>query len=438
MFVCSDCGNESLKWQWQCSFCKSWNTLKEFRESKASKKSNAQIKQLEKIDNKRKSEERIISSSSELNTVLWWWIVATSLILLSWEPGIWKSTLALWFAKWIKDKKIIYISWEETLNQISSRAQRMNIKNENVSILTESNFENIIKTVENIESDILIIDSVSVISSDEVNWSSGSINQIKHISEELMNFAKTRNTTILMIWHITKDWNLAGPKMLEHMVDQVLYFEGNKFDDIRILRSFKNRFWNTSEVALFKMKETWLEDIQNPGLEFITNTKENWIVGSSLSITMEWSRPLLVEIEALSTYTKFWYPKRSSRWIESSKLDMIIAVLWKYTSVKLDSYDVYINIARGLKIDEPAVDLAIIASIISSKIGIKIKRDTIFIWEISLTWKVKKVFNIEKRIKEASKLWIKNIIIPDIDLEIKDLNLIKIDKIWDLISKIEN
>lgn len=438
MFVCSDCGNESLKWQWQCSFCKSWNTLKEFRESKASKKSNAQIKQLEKIDNKRKSEERIISSSSELNTVLWWWIVPASLILLSWEPGIWKSTLALWFAKWIKDKKIIYISWEETLNQISSRAQRMNIKNENVSILTESNFENIIKTVENIESDILIIDSVSVISSDEVNWSSGSINQIKHISEELMNFAKTRNTTILMIWHITKDWNLAGPKMLEHMVDQVLYFEGNKFDDIRILRSFKNRFWNTSEVALFKMKETWLEDIQNPGLEFITNTKENWIVGSSLSITMEWSRPLLVEIEALSTYTKFWYPKRSSRWIESSKLDMIIAVLWKYTSVKLDSYDVYINIARGLKIDEPAVDLAIIASIISSKIGIKIKRDTIFIWEISLTWKVKKVFNIEKRIKEASKLWIKNIIIPDIDLEIKDLNLIKIDKIWDLISKIEN
>jgi len=438
MFVCSDCGNESLKWQWQCSFCKSWNTLKEFRESKASKKSNAQIKQLEKINNKRKSEERIISSSSELNTVLWWWIVPASLILLSWEPGIWKSTLALWFAKWIKDKKIIYISWEETLNQISSRAQRMNIKNENVSILTESNFENIIKTVENIESDILIIDSVSVISSDEVNWSSGSINQIKHISEELMNFAKTRNTTILMIWHITKDWNLAGPKMLEHMVDQVLYFEGNKFDDIRILRSFKNRFWNTSEVALFKMKETWLEDIQNPGLEFITNTKENWIVGSSLSITMEWSRPLLVEIEALSTYTKFWYPKRSSRWIESSKLDMIIAVLWKYTSIKLDSYDVYINIARGLKIDEPAVDLAIIASIISSKIGIKIKRDTIFIWEISLTWKVKKVFNIEKRIKEASKLWIKNIIIPDIDLEIKDLNLIKIDKIWDLISKIEN
>ena len=228
---------------------------------------------------------------------------------------------------------------------------------------------------------------------------------------------------------------MAWPKTLEHLVDTVLYFEWDKYDNLRILRSLKNRFWATSEIWIFSMTEKWLVDLKNPEFEFVSSKEAQ--VGSSLSITIEWSRPLIIETESLTTYTKFGYPKRSARWINSSKLDLIVAVLGKYSQIKLDSYDVYTNIARGLKIEEPWIDLSIAVSIISSKLWKKIEKDEVFIWEISLTWMIKKPIYLEKRIKQAEKIWIKKIFVPeDCEIKSKKLEIIKIKNIEDLIKNI--
>lgn len=436
MYICSNCWNESLKWQGKCNFCGEWNTLKEFKEEKIwtwkvkwEKKALTSLLDVE-IE---KNFEKIITKSSELNNVLWWGITKGSVVLLSWEPGIWKSTITLELAKLIKEK-IIYVSGEETSFQVASRAKRLGISGENIELLSESCIEDILETISHNKADILIIDSISVMHSKNISWVSGSISQVKFISEVLVNFAKKTNTTTFIIWHITKDWNLAWPKTLEHMVDTVLYFEWDKYDNLRILRTLKNRFWATSEIWIFSMTENWLKDLKNPEMEFVSSKEAQ--IGSSLSMTIEWSRPIIIETESLTTYTKFGYPKRSSRWINSSKLDLIVAVLWKYSQVKLDSYDVYTNIARGLKIEEPGIDLSIAVSIISSKLNKKIEKDSIFIWEISLTWKIKKPIYLEKRIKEAEKIWIKKIFIPDCDIRSKKSELIKIKNIDDLIKNI--
>ena len=268
-----------------------------------------------------------------------------------------------------------------------------------------------------------------------INWTSGSISQVRYITELLVDFAKKTNTAVFIIWHINKDWNLAWPKTLEHMVDTVLYFEWDKFDDLRILRWLKNRFWTTSEVAIFKMTEKGLQDLKNPWFEFV-NSREK-AIWSSLSITMEWTRALIIETESLTTYTKFGYPKRTARGINSSKLDLIIAVLWKYTGIKLDSYDVYSNIARWLRIEEPWIDLSIAASIISSKTNKTLEKDSIFLWEISLTWKIKKPFKLEERIKAAEKMWFKKVFTPKVGIKTKkDTEIIEIDNIWDFVKLI--
>lgn len=438
MFVCNNCWNESIKWAGQCSFCKEWGTLVEFKEAKLKSGNTAGIKkELKTIhDENSQKEDKIITKSSELNNLLGWWITVWSIILLSGEPGIWKSTLALQLANFI-DGNIIYVSGEENENQIITRAKRLWINNSNVSLLCDNNLENILQTLKNTHSDLIVIDSVSVITSDNANGTAGSIGQVKQVAEKMVDFWKSTNTTIVIIWHVTKDWNLAGPKTLEHLVDTVLYFEWERYEDIRILRSLKNRFGSTWEIAIFKMWENWLKDLTNPGLEFISSENDDKTSGSSLSITMEWNRPIVVEIESLTTYTKFGYPKRSARWIASQKLDLILAVLWKFSKVNLDSFDVYVNIVRGIKVDEPGIDLSIWASIISSKLWKPIPRNTIFIWEISLTGRIKNCFHLEKRVKEAIKLWFENIIIPDIDIKTDaKINIIKVKDIWSLVTYI--
>lgn len=436
MYICNNCWNEFIKWQWQCNFCKEWNTLVEFKESKTKSSTKATKKELNKLWQDSNKEERIVTKSEEFNNVIWWWLVPWSIVLLSWEPGVWKSTLSLQLANFV-DEKIIYVSWEETIWQLSSRAARLGIKWDNLSILCENNLENIIETLKWNTPDLLIIDSISVLNSELVTWSSWSINQVKYIAEILQNYAKNNNVTTIIIGHVTKDWNLAWPKILEHLVDTVLFFEWERFEDIRILRSLKNRFWSSNEIAIFKMWESWLEDLKNPWLELIDNKEKNPIIWSSLSITIEWNRPILIECEALTNYTKFGYPKRSSRWINISKLDMLLAILSKYTKVKLESSDVYVNIARGLKIDDPAIDLWLIGAIISSKTNKTIPRDTIFVWEISLTWSLKNVQQLEKRIKEAEKLWFKKIFIPETEIKWKyKIEIIKIKTISDFVEKI--
>lgn len=440
MYQCRDCWAKSVNLTWKCFTCGEFWTLEEMQEEKISKSGNiasGKALELNKIDlSKKESEIKYLSSSSELNNVLWGWIVPWSLVLLSWEPWIWKSTLTLQISDFVKDKNFIYVSWEETNSQISARSERLNIKWENLSLLSENNFENIISTLKQNPCDIVILDSISVMYSNNITSASWSIWQIKYITEVLLDFAKSTNTAIFIIWHVTKDWNLAWPKALEHMVDTVLYFEWDRFEDIRILRWVKNRFGATSEVWIFKMTNKWLIDVVNPWLEFISKDLQPTI-WSALSITLEWSRALIIECESLTTYTKFWYPKRSARWLIASKLDMLIAVLSKYTKVKLDSSDVYSNIARWLHIKDPSVDLAIITSIISSKTNFAIPRNSIFIWEISLTWKIKNVFNIEERIRQAEKLWFENIYTPNIKLAKKHkINIIKLNNITDLINQL--
>lgn len=437
MYICNNCWNESLKWTGQCSFCKEWSSLVEFKESKVKWNLTGEKKQLTKMsDVSGQSEEKITTLSQELNNLLGGWITLWSIILLSWEPGIGKSTLGLQIAQFV-DKNIIYISWEENENQIFARAKRLNIHSDKISLLCENNLENILKTLECSKSDIVVLDSISVITSNNASGSAGSVSQVKEVAEKIVDFWKSTNTTIIIIWHVTKDGNLAGPKTLEHLVDTVLFFEWERYEEVRILRSLKNRFGSTGEIALFKMTEVWLEDIKNPGLEFISSENDDTTPGSSLSMTLEWNRALVVEIESLTTYTKFGYPKRSTRGIPSPKLDLILAVLWKYSKVNLDSYDVYVNIVRWIKVDEPGIDMSIGASIISSKLGKPIKRNTIFIGEISLTGRIKNCFWIEKRIKEAVKLGFENIIIPDVDIKLKEkVHLIKIKNIWELAEKI--
>ncbi|MBF0914013.1 DNA repair protein RadA, partial [Candidatus Gracilibacteria bacterium] len=404
MYICSNCGNESLKWQGKCNFCGEWNTLQEFKEEKIGNgKLKGEKKNLTKLDEVEVStnSEKIITKSSELNNALGGGITKSSVILLSGEPGIGKSTITLELANLV-DEKIIYVSGEETSFQIASRAKRLGISGKNIEILSESCIEDVLETISHNKADILVIDSISVMHSKNISGVAGSISQVKFISEILVTFAKTTNTTVFIIGHITKDGNLAGPKTLEHMVDTVLYFEGDKYDNLRILRTLKNRFGATSEIGIFSMTESGLKDLKNPELEFVSSKEAQ--IGSSLSITIEGSRPIIIETESLTTYTKFGYPKRSARGINSSKLDLIVAVLGKYSQVKLDSYDVYSNIARGLKIEEPGIDLSIAVSIISSKLNKKIDKESIFLGEISLTGKIKKPIYLEKRLKEAEKI----------------------------------
>lgn len=439
MYICDKCWNEAIKWSGQCSFCKEWNTLKEFKEAKIWNVSweKWEAKTLSNLDDviSENKDIKIKTKSSELNNVLWGWIVPWWVVLLSGEPGIWKSTITLWLASLVKEE-IIYISGEETSFQIADRAKRLWVKWTNMKLLSESCIEDIIETLAKNKCDILIIDSISVMHSKNISWVAWSVSQVRFITELLVSFAKTTNTSVIIIWHITKDGSLAWPKTLEHMVDTVLFFEWDKYENLRILRALKNRFWTTSEIAIFNMTEKWLSDLKNPWLEFVNSTEPT--IWSSLSITIEWTRPLIIETESLTTYTKFGYPKRSARGINSSKLDLIVAVLWKYSAVKLEAYDVYTNIARWLKIEEPGIDLSLAVSIISSKNNNPLPKDTIYIWEISLTGKIKKPIHLEKRVKEAEKMWFKKVFIPDCDLKSEKIEIIKLKNVSELVNKIKD
>lgn len=443
MYRCTACWSQYPKWSWRCLNCSAWNSLEEFIESNGSGKnkiSKTWVKSdIFELSDSVLNTPKVSLKSEELNLVLWWGLTNWSLTLLSWEPWIWKSTLSIqiadWYASW--KNSVLYISAEENIQQISERAKRLWIKNNLIRISNASRLEDIISTLEDDWSWLVIIDSVSMIYSEALDSSPGSIWQIRYVAERLMEFSKNSQRSIIIIWHVTKDWSISWPKVLEHLVDTVLFLEWSKYESYRLLRSLKNRFWPTDEVWLFQMTELWLEDIKNPWLEFISESwwNANW---SAIAMTMEWSRPILVEIEALTTYTKFWYPKRSARWIPSWKLDLLLAVITKFTDTKLDSYDVYLNVSRWLSINEPGADMAAIAAIISSKKWKPLWK-TVFIWEVSLTWNTKNVIWLQKRVDEAIKLWFENIIIPETKNPIKSKSakskIICISKIQD-ISKI--
>lgn len=418
MYQCTACGQTYTKWQGKCNACGEWSTLEETKETpvwsgkKGGVKGTKQDGTVLQSGKENLASERILFASAELNTVLGGWLTKGSFTLLSGEPGIGKSTLSLqlvhqYAQQW---REALYVSGEETAEQLWMRARRLWIVNTNVTIVESSQLEDILETVSQSRADFIVIDSISVLSSYAVNGYAWSVTQIRYAAEAFLDFAKQNGKSVVLIGHVTKDGSISGPKMLEHLVDTVLFLEGSRYEDYRILRSLKNRFGPTDEIGLFRMNEKGLEDITQPWLEFISKeTKES--AGSALAVTMEGSRPIILEIEALTTYTKFGYPKRSARGMPAGKLDLLIAVLSKFTDVKLENYDVYANVSRWLTINEPWIDLAILAAIVSSRKNIRLS-GAIFLGEVSLTGIVRNVFSLKKRVDEAIKLGFTKIYIP--------------------------
>ena len=467
MYICSSCHASTPKWVGKCPSCGEWNSLEESKlDMKKWKSVSGRQIEVWKIQlGPDLLMQKMTSSSSELDSVLGGGITPWSLILLSGEPGIGKSTLALqmsqWYvesAKWImKDEQwmaedssrnvsmrintwieVLYVSGEEHIGQISARAKRLWVTSEKISLISESNFDDILATLERHPAEIIIIDSLSVLSSERIDGSPGSIAQIRIMTEILMNLAKKTNKSILLIGHVTKDGSISGPKSLEHLVDVVLFLEWVRTENYRLLRAFKNRFGSTENVGLFRMEESGLVDLPNPWLEFIDpeNTK---LSGSALTFTLEGNRPLLIEIESLTTYTKFGYPKRSSRGISQGKIDLLIAVMSKFTKAKLENYDIYLNVGRGISLSEPGVDLACIAAMLSSRMDISLGR-TVFLGEVSLTGIVKTVYFLEKRISEAVKLGFTHIVIPaqysgNIPLWVEVIRIGKVSELEGVIGK---
>ena len=418
VWVCSECGNEAMKWLGKCPACNEWDTF--YEEQKIEKtvsknrfsqeNNNSEIVRLK--DAKKKEYTRVSSGLEEMDRVLGGGFVDGSLTLIGGEPGIGKSTLILQLCSLIGyEGKILYISGEESLEQIKLRADRLNIKNDNIYFLAETDMAVIEEKLENERPEFCIIDSIQTMFSGEITSAPGSVSQVREITAKIMQICKKKEITTIIVGHVTKDGNIAGPRVLEHMVDTVLYLEGERYFSYRILRTVKNRFGSTNEIGMFEMKNEGLVEVQNPSSILIGDREED-ILGTIVAPSVEGTRPILIEIQALTTKTFFGMPRRSSNGIDYNKLNLLIAVIEKYTKIPLSSQDVYINIVGGIKINEPAVDLAVVLAIISSYKSIAIKNEVAVIGEVGLTGEIRNVSNIEKRIKEVEKIGFKKIIIP--------------------------
>jgi len=416
IFTCQNCGAQSSKWIGKCPACNEWNTYVEevISKKQSTGKLSLQIlgnqpltlDKIETLQNK-----RISVPFEEFNRVLGGGIVPGSLILLGGDPGIGKSTLALQLALILKDLKILYTSGEESMQQIKLRAERLNIENNNCLFLSETSLELLIAHTEQIQPDILIIDSIQTISTETIESSPGSVSQVRECTSAILKYAKKTGVAVILIGHITKEGSLAGPKVLEHMVDVVLQFEGDTNYMYRILRSNKNRFGSTNELGIFEMESDGLHEILNPSEQLISKVSQH-VSGTSIASTIEGVRPFLIEIQALVSTAAYGTPQRSSTGFDLRRLNMLLAVLEKRAGFKLIQKDVFLNIAGGLKISDPATDLAVICSILSSNIDVTINHKYCFAGEVGLTGEIRAVNRVEQRIAEAEKLGFKRIYIP--------------------------
>ncbi len=416
IFTCQNCGAQSSKWIGKCPACNEWNTYVEevIGKKQSTGKLSLQIlgnqpltlDKIETLQNK-----RISVPIEEFNRVLGGGIVPGSLILLGGDPGIGKSTLALQLALILKDLKILYTSGEESMQQIKLRAERLNIENNNCLFLSETSLELLIAHTEQIQPDILIIDSIQTISTETIESSPGSVSQVRECTSAILKYAKKTGVAVILIGHITKEGSLAGPKVLEHMVDVVLQFEGDTNYMYRILRSNKNRFGSTNELGIFEMESDGLHEILNPSEQLISKVSQH-VSGTSIASTIEGVRPFLIEIQALVSTAAYGTPQRSSTGFDLRRLNMLLAVLEKRAGFKLIQKDVFLNIAGGLKISDPATDLAVICSILSSNIDVTINHKYCFAGEVGLTGEIRAVNRVEQRIAEAEKLGFKRIYIP--------------------------
>ena len=415
IFFCTECGYESAKWMGKCPGCNSWNTMVEQRVTKttkvfsdtAPKSTPKKIKEIEVT-----SEERFTTGIGEFDRVLGGGIVKGSLVLIGGAPGIGKSTISLQMCKTIDtDKKILYVSAEESQSQIKLRANRLGIENDNLLLYAETNMQDIETTIYETNPSVVIIDSVQTVYSPALTSASGSVSQVREITMTLMRIAKENNISIFLVGHITKDGALARPKVLEHMVDCVLYFEGEQHLQHRILRAVKNRFGSTNEIGVFEMQNSGLCEVTDPSMLTLKERPEN-VTGSCVVSCMEGSRPIFAEVQALLTRTSFPVPRRMSTGVDYNRISLIMAVLEKRVKLNLNNQDAYVNITGGIRIDEPACDLGIALAIASSFKNIVIPKNVVAIGEIGLTGEVRSVSFIERRINEAVKLGFTKILVP--------------------------
>lgn len=445
IFLCQNCGAESAKWIGRCPSCKEWNTYHEEIIVPASSRDNSFLANQEKrkpelLDNIKSDEKnRQKSGIAELDRILGGGIVSGSLILLGGEPGVGKSTLALQLALALQSKKILYVSGEESEEQISLRAKRLKGSNSQCYILSETELESILTHSENIKPGLMIIDSIQTISTGMLESSAGSVTQVRECAAQLLKYSKLTGIPVFLIGHITKDGTLAGPKVLEHIVDVVLYFEGDNNYVYRILRSVKNRFGSTSEIGIFEMVEAGLKEIANPSEMFINQHTEA-LSGVSIAATVDGIRPFLIETQALVSSAVYGTPQRSSTGFDIRRLNMLLAVLEKRAGFRLGIKDVFLNIAGGLKVNDPAIDLAIISSVLSSNLDIPIGREICFAGETGLSGEIRPVSRVDQRIREASKMGFRKIYISSYQKNIaangSDIEIIPVGKIENLVRSL--
>ncbi len=421
-YVCSNCGQESSKWLGKCPSCGQWNTFREIRIAGTSTKATLtamgqrnvpRTQKLREITTK--DEPRLDMHDNEFNRVLGGGLVKGCIVLLGGEPGIGKSTLTLQTILNLSDIRILYVSGEESAHQLKMRAERLkggcNESNENIDIICENSLENILSIMNETRPELVIIDSIQTIATDDVDSSPGSLTQVRECAAALLRYAKTSGTPIILIGHITKDGSIAGPKILEHIVDTVIQFEGDQHHMYRILRSIKNRFGSTSELGIYEMQQTGLRQVSNPSELLLTQDREG-MSGLTISAAIEGVRPFLVETQALVSTAAYGTPQRSATGFDQRRLNMLLAVLEKRVGFKLIQKDVFINIAGGLRVTDMAMDLSILAAVISSNIDIPVESGWCMCGEVGLSGEVRPVNRIEQRIAEAEKLGFTDIIIP--------------------------
>jgi DNA repair protein RadA/Sms len=439
-FFCQSCGTQYYKWQGQCNACKEWNTIVEEviqKEEKTTwKPTTSEVKKAAKplriseIDSTQ--EIRMNAGDGELSRVLGGGIVPGSMILLGGEPGIGKSTLLLQISLKLP-YKTLYVSGEESQKQIKMRAERITKNANNCFILTETKTQNIFKQIQEIQPEIVIIDSIQTLHTDYIDSSPGSISQIRECTAELIKFAKETNVPVILIGHITKDGSIAGPKILEHMVDTVLQFEGDRNHVYRILRSLKNRFGSTAELGIYEMLGTGLREVSNPS-EILISHKNEELSGTAIASTLEGMRPLMLEVQALVSTAVYGTPQRSTTGYNAKRLNMILAVLEKRAGFRLGAKDVFLNITGGISVDDPAIDLAVVAAILSSNEDIAVSKDFCFAGEVGLSGEIRPVSRVDQRIQEAEKLGFGSIFVSKYNKISLKTTLIKIR----LVAKIED
>ncbi|MBQ1932557.1 MAG: DNA repair protein RadA [Muribaculaceae bacterium] len=430
MWYCTSCGADSPKWEGRCPSCGQWGTMVEEKVSaKPNRGSNTtriaksvpqKVSEIQAVN-----EPRIHMPSEELNRVLGGGLVAGSLVLIGGEPGIGKSTLVLQNILSIKSKTILYVSGEESATQLKMRADRLGRQSDNCYIVCETSLENIFEHIEAIQPQLLIVDSIQTIATEAIESSAGSVSQVRECSAQLLKYAKESGVPVLLIGHINKEGSIAGPKVLEHIVDAVLQFEGDRQYMYRILRSIKNRFGSTSELGIYEMCQRGLREVSNPS-EMLLSHSEEELSGVAIGVTLEGIRPFLIEAQALVSTAAYGTPQRSVTGFDSKRMNMLLAVLEKRVGFKLAQKDVFLNIAGGLKVNDPALDLAVICAILSSNVDMAIPHGVCMSGEVGLSGEIRPITRIEQRIMEAEKLGMETIIIPRNNIKGVDLSRFKI------------